>query len=212
MNRSCMDILEWKDRVHLRLIRTIHYLFHRKGHHVHSPYVFHLITRVVEERLPYYCFSTLAMDTRERRQSSSYRGIQRQRVLEFIFRLAVWGKYKRALISSSEDSIVGEYLRVQGIKTEFAEITVLPKDHKEPLLIILEHEPPSGEYSDGQIWEHLPNGSVLLLHCPCRKGPLYSLWLDLKKNPHARVGLDLGDVFLFVFDRNLNKRMYRAFL
>lgn len=34
-------------------------LRYRKGFGVHSPFVFHLITRIIDERNPYYCFSAI---------------------------------------------------------------------------------------------------------------------------------------------------------
>jgi predicted O-methyltransferase YrrM len=44
------------------IFQYIYYLFrsgHRKGFHVHSPFVFNLITHVIEERTPYYKYSLI---------------------------------------------------------------------------------------------------------------------------------------------------------
>lgn len=46
-------------RSSIRLYRKIRY---RKGFGVHSPFVFNLITKVIEERKPYYCFYDIELE------------------------------------------------------------------------------------------------------------------------------------------------------
>jgi|GEM_PF-1235025 len=46
----------------LRLPSRIHYAIragHHKGHGIHSPYLYHLITNVLYNKFPYYCFEQL---------------------------------------------------------------------------------------------------------------------------------------------------------
>lgn len=49
----------------LQLQRTIYFLSyllkarHRRGHAIHSPFAFHLVTKVIEEKEPFYCYKKI---------------------------------------------------------------------------------------------------------------------------------------------------------
>lgn len=78
-------------------------LFHRKGHGIHSPFVFDLITNVIEQRLPFYGYKDIDLIrlhlrlhdkpiTLQGKQSSIQKYLQKQAVSqkegELLFRLA----------------------------------------------------------------------------------------------------------------------------
>ncbi len=48
-----------------RIIKGVRWLRCRRGHGVHSPFAFHLITRVIEEQCSYYCYDEIALVRKE---------------------------------------------------------------------------------------------------------------------------------------------------
>lgn len=49
--------------------KIIRFIAHRRGFGVHSPFAFNLITKVIEERCPYYCFQTIEVVRKQLLQS-----------------------------------------------------------------------------------------------------------------------------------------------
>jgi hypothetical protein len=81
-----------------RLRQLLHPL-RRRGHGVHSPFVFDLITNVMRERAPYYAFRDL--------EPPDARGRECHRLL---FRLAEREGYRRALLVGQGDDLPARYL------------------------------------------------------------------------------------------------------
>ena len=215
---SCLSssFLSVSDRVHLHALRFVRYLLHRGGHHVHSPYVFHLLTQVVEEKTPYYSFDRLASETEELRESADYRGIRRRKVLELIFRLTIFSNAKRAICISPGDSVLPKYLFAARPGIEFSaendDRLITDSKQADSLLVIVERDTPLPASIRQCLSGSLPDGSMVILYCPRRRGAVFSLWQELGKNPAARVSIDMGELLIVIFHRGLNKRSYKAFL
>ena len=205
-----------KDKIRLQAVRFIRYLLHRGGHHVHSPYVFHLLTRVVEEKTPYYSFESLDARTKELRTSAGYKGLRRRKVLELIFRLTVFSKARRAVCISPDNSVLPIYLSAARPSIEFwAEDDVrlmTDANPADPLLVVVERGAPLSASIRQCLHGSLPDGSMAVLYCPRRRGEVFRLWQELSKNPAARVSIDTGELLIVIFHGGLNKRSYKAFL
>ncbi|KGL50471.1 hypothetical protein [Porphyromonas gulae] len=210
------SFLSVSDRVRLQALRCVRYLLHRGGHHVHSPYVFHLLTRVVEEKTPYYSFDRLASETKELRESADYRGIRRRKVLELIFRLTIFSKAKRAICISTGDSVLPKYLSAARPEIELlaedGDRLITDSKQADPLLLVVERDAPLSASIRQCLSGSLPDGSMAVLYCPRRRGEVFRLWQELDKNPAARVSIDTGELLIVIFHRGLNKRSYKAFL
>ena len=104
-------------RLGTKLYRRMRY---RKGHGVHSPFVFNLITKVIEESLPYYRFHEIELERRklhycleelsytdkkgrkEKKHTATVSAIVAQEAIKqkqgmLLFRLANFFKYKKML-------------------------------------------------------------------------------------------------------------------
>ncbi len=104
-------------RLGTKLYRRMRY---RKGHGVHSPFVFNLITKVIEESLPYYRFHEIELERRklhycleelsytekkgirEKKHTATVSAIVTQEAINqkqgmLLFRLANYFKYKKML-------------------------------------------------------------------------------------------------------------------
>lgn len=215
---SCLSssFLSVSDRVRLQALRCVRYLLHRRGHHVHSPYVFYLLTRVVEEKTPYYSFDRLASETKELRESADYRGIRRRKVLELIFRLTIFSKAKRAICISTGDSVLPKYLSAARpeieLSAEDGDRLITDSKQADPLLLVVERDAPLSASIRQCLSGSLPDGSMAVLYCPRRRGEVFRLWQELSKNPAARVSIDTGELLIVIFHGGLNKRSYKAFL
>ncbi|WP_373775856.1 hypothetical protein [Porphyromonas loveana] len=204
------------DYVRLQAIRLGRYLLHRRGHGVHSPYVFYLITRVIEERTPYYCFASLAAGTRDVRRRCSYSGIANERVLELIFRLVLYTGAKRCIAFSPDSSVLKQY--VQAAFSTIAYVSAKDLDttplveKSAPVLMVVEEEALATAAMSALAEGSFADGSILVLHCPRRRGAVRTLCQQMWEHPEARILVDVGEVFIVVFHSGLNKRRYKAFL
>ncbi len=90
------------------------FLLHRRGDGVHSPYAFHLITKVLRNPYPYDCFRYLAPQSRKLsqnlRKSCGDRAIYSIRTAEVVFRLAVHHHSNSATLIGQELSLLEPYL------------------------------------------------------------------------------------------------------
>lgn len=65
---------------------------HRKGHGVHSPFVFDLITNVVEENNPYYCYDNIESSLQEKKRHSDANNTLSPEYARLLFRLLYFWK------------------------------------------------------------------------------------------------------------------------
>lgn len=91
-------------RLGRRVVRLKRYIVNRRGDGVHPPYAFYLITKVIRNQHPYYCFEDLA------RQSSSSPKCLNRRECEFVFRLVLQEQCRSACLLALEDSPTSKYL------------------------------------------------------------------------------------------------------
>lgn len=93
------------------LKRLYRYLFCRKGYGVHSPFVFDLITNVLEERYGYYAYTELKaarlmlQDAAKMKDASKYQRLS-PRECEWLFRLANRFKPCRIIMAGSGAGLI----------------------------------------------------------------------------------------------------------
>ncbi len=91
-------------------------LRHRKGHGVHSPFVYNLITKVIEEKTPYYAFDKIKNVTQEsnERKSANNRFFAKKnrehRYGTLLFRLINFFKCNVVLEIGSPEEAIGLYM------------------------------------------------------------------------------------------------------
>ncbi len=95
-------------------IKAKRFVFNRRGDGVHSPYAFHLITKVIRNPYPYDCFRYLAPKCLEQAKAIKRvygdRAIYRIKTAELIFRLATYHKAEKICLFAHKDSILEPYL------------------------------------------------------------------------------------------------------
>ncbi len=123
------------------------FLLHRRGDGVHSPYAFHLITKIIRNPHPYDCFRRLRSELDKKikyiKQKLHPHIIYQTYTAELIFRLSSHHRARRVLLLSSYvDSILKPYLQATGKVKEIIELDDLNAqlnfNKKELSMIIIE--------------------------------------------------------------------------
>ncbi len=101
-----------------KLIQAKRFVFNRRGDGVHSPYAFHLITKVIRNPYPYDCFRFLAPKhkalAQKIKQKYGDKAIYRIKTAELVFRLAVYHNSDTCLLFANEESLLFPYLQARG--------------------------------------------------------------------------------------------------
>jgi predicted O-methyltransferase YrrM len=89
-------------------------IYHGKGHGVHSPFAFQLITKVIKEHCPYYCYSEIKK-IRKEIATVIPPGVFRKEAIrsrdgELLFRLANYFKPEKMLLLGSSFGLAALYL------------------------------------------------------------------------------------------------------
>mgnify|MGYP000845707838 FL=1 len=202
-----------------RLKRSKRLIINRRGDGVHSPYAFHLISRVIRNRRPYYCFAELREElrrhTRELARAERPRPIRSSRTLELIFRIAHEEQAQRVLLISGEQTMVPLYL----VRTGYVEVlhqveasgaTALSGDYD---LILLERLPSETTtlVELGALlsaYQSSPKRTTILINTRSHTAKRLATTLRLQTRP--QLSLDLLDLELWVLDPRLTPCRYKA--
>jgi len=97
----------------IKLYRRLRY---RKGHGVHSPFIYNLITKVIEEKSPYYIFEDIENFRKDLLRSDNFvkdlskRETQSMNYGALLFRLVNFFKFKTVLQVGSSTGLMSLYL------------------------------------------------------------------------------------------------------
>ncbi|SQH73438.1 hypothetical protein [Porphyromonas crevioricanis] len=200
-----------KTAVKLFLRRSFRFIFHRRGYGIHSPFVFRFITRLVEERTPYYTFPSLRAEYANTPPNWSFRE------LELIFRIVDQMHIRSCLLLAKDPSLVEKYVRAASSKIELEQVQHLDNSiEKKPSsgffdLIVLEDLNLASDQAS--ICDSLLSKSdEQMLVINLRSESCFSLWGHLLESPDISVSIDLGRIGMAFTHSRLHKRHYNAFI
>ena len=202
-----------------RLKRSKRLIINRRGDGVHSPYAFHLISRVIRNHRPYYCFAELREElkrrSRELARAARPRPIRSARTLELIFRIAHEEQAHRILLVTGEVTMIPLYIVSTGyvevlhqIEHPTAETATGEYD-----LILLERLPSEATALTElatllHAYQSSPRRTTVLITPRSRTAKRLSTALRLQTSP--QLSLDLLDLEVWVLDPRLTPCRYKA--
>ncbi len=208
-------------------VQAKRFVFNRRGDGVHSPYAFHLITRVIRNPYPYDCFRFLAHNHLERaraiKENYGDRAVYRIKTAELVFRLATFHRAENVCLFAHKESILEPYLRATS-KVKHLSWYKLEEDFKpkeavldlDSSLIVLEDLTEEGMsfYLDclaRQIKAREQEGKDLMLIINTNNPFLRKRKSSLLTKLKPKVSLSLLGLEIFVWRKAITKGNYKVY-
>ncbi|MCK9311737.1 MAG: hypothetical protein M0P26_05615 [Bacteroidales bacterium] len=97
---------------------------HHKGFGIHSPYLFHLITSVLQEKYPFYCFKPIESLRKKRfNKHSIFSPLKKAHSGQIIFRIIQDAKFKTLLELGTSSGIETQYMAFANQKARCISVT-----------------------------------------------------------------------------------------
>lgn len=214
--------------------RVLYKYRHKKGHGIHSPFIFSLINNVIEEKLPYYCYQDIGEFLQEYYGKPNFKVTKSDKLC---FRLANYFNVSKILELGSDRGLSSLYFvapsssiniycqendperfnesrrmfhkygrrNIEFVKfsdifrlTELDCISInlkrLTTDQKEQVLL----------HND----KISPKSFILVKNIRSTKKD-YQFWKDLNQNPLRTASLDLFDIGILLFNKQLSRWEYQ---
>lgn len=181
--------------------RWYRYLFCRKGYGVHSPFVYDLITNVIEEKRPYYCYDSLQKKYLALRKKNG--DFLSRKEYELLFRLANRFKPANSLIVANDNGLSVMYLAASSkdmiCRTDIGGV------EKQDMIVCLVFQ----KNIVNQLIEYAKEDTVMAVY-NIRKDR--ALWKTVCADVKVSVSIDLGRLGLLFFNPKLHRKTYKGFI
>ncbi len=210
-----------KRRLKKYLTKGIRKVRHRKGHGVHSPFAFALITQVINERSPYYAYQDILKawrkQSRKRRILPNFvnKRANSTKVLFLLYRLVNRFKARAILEVGSTDGLTTLAMQLADSSCRVTNVDYASlgkcKEHG-PYDFILVHRDLLSDAKKADFCAHLVGlmheQTVIVVKGIHRYTQMHALWTQLRANEQVRVSMDLYEVGLAVAQPKLFKQHY----
>ncbi len=206
-------------RIAQSLKRLKHFLFHRGGHGVHSHFAYLLIRDVIEEKHPYYCFSSLRYNNPfTKLDSNTLDCIGSNLHLELIFRLCNFVQCSEAFVLGPKNSVVSNYIKASSKEIKLHHIPaaspmcVENQDSIQSLIIVVE-SPRMLDKLETCLSQLPPTEFLtILLKKNWKEAMELKKWEAIKSKWPATMLIDLVELEMLFYSPKLNKKAYKAFI
>ncbi|MDR0799454.1 MAG: hypothetical protein LBN18_06825 [Dysgonamonadaceae bacterium] len=219
----------------LRLYRKLRY---RKGYGIHSPFVYSFITKVVEEKTPFYIFDEIEA-LRKIARHAPHRNYG-----ALLFRIVNFFRCRSVLHIGDFDGILSLYLAMASPRhcgcyvwtdrqtvppavSHFALAHPLQNLHwlrgnpekalqtvPSPVDLLFINRLPEGinvETCIALCRQLVHAKTILVLNAIAKDPVMKSLWQQCKNHPQAKAAIDLYALGIVFFDDNLPKKQYKTY-
>lgn len=201
--------------------KGIRNLIHRKGHGVHSPYVYNFIIRIIEEKARYYAYEQIEVNYKRAKQIAKSTSLHKPLPLKYyklLYRIANRLKPQTILICGSDNGISVTALTIA--KSE-AQVTTIEADLQKsllnyftkttPNLIYIHKQTTAQDYQIiySQLTEQLPENQCIIVSGIRTTKQSYKLFKEFVLNNKIKVTIDLYDYAILVASPKLNKQTFK---
>lgn len=177
---------------------------HRKGHGIHSPFLYHLVTHVLFNKNRYYCFDSI---------ETSFPATQKEHALgQTLFRLAEDINASTMVVCCESDNVDMAYLK--SVKSDAQIVRLTDSEELKNIATIdlavfdlgLERGKMIRLFDDMLL--HIVPTSVFVIKKKYLKGT-GSYWDTFTHHPRVTANLDLHQYGILLFRPDLEKKTYR---
>jgi hypothetical protein len=184
------------------------YLFCRKGHGVHSPFVYDLITNVIEEAHPYYCYEPLKRKYFAlRKHNGKYLS---RKEYELLFRIANRFKPAKSLVIAEDSGLSALYV------TAFSRDAVcvcpdsaVPRNEGCEKYDLIVCRCPTRD-TVRKLFDCASYETVMIVSGIGNAGVEKKLWRYICEHPKVSVTIDLHNIKLIFFNPKLHRKTYKS--
>lgn len=187
---------------------------HRRGYGVHSPFAYNFITRVVYEKTPYYKYTDLRAEEKNRAGEECADWLYEPlKVKRLLFRLVNYA-HPRTIIDAGRLSASSLYLKAGCLKACYSgtcELNdlFLDKDVPVDFLYIHNYQDPAFSLVAYELCApHACETSMFVLEGIGYTPYMRMLWQNIQQDERVGVTFDLYDLGIVFFNKKMNKQNY----
>lgn len=197
-------------------------LIRRKGHGVHSPYVYNFIIRIIEEKACYYAYEQIEEVYKQAKQvvkSTSLPKLLPLKYYKLLYRIANRVKPQTIMVCGCDNGVSATALAIAKNDTQVTTInTDLQKSLSNyfaktiPNLIYIHKQLTAQDYQViySQLTEQLPENQCIVVSGIRTTKQSYNLFKEFVLNNKIKVTIDLYDIAILVASPKLNKQTFRV--
>lgn len=212
-------------------LRVLYKVRHHRGHGIHSPFLFSLITKVIEEKSPYYAYDDIDSFLTEYAPNEKYS----HKIATLSFRMINYFNAKNILEIGANNKAETLYLTASSSQIKCISILPeaedklafenldkiwnrdikrynhLPKIEQIQDCIIINFNDSS--VSEQELFPYIMNvcheQTFIILKCIRTNDEAKALWRKLRDSDETSITLDLFNLGIIFFNKKLFKRNYR---
>jgi hypothetical protein len=186
------------------------YLFCRNGYGIHSPFVYDLITDVIAEKRPYYCYGRLKRKYLSLRKRNGKFLLKKE--YELLFRMANRFKPANSLVMAEDSGLSALYVTAfsKDARCVSADCSIPHNCGNEKYDLIVcrcfTQDTVSG------MFECVKDDTVMIVSGIRNSGVERKLWQSICEHPKVSVTIDLYSLGFIFFNPKLHRKNYKSII